>query len=79
MTNREKLMAELAGLDNAAFYMALAENDAVTAMENRQCEDCAATLGPCPCPDGEAPCRLPTEEWMDWECRQDRILREGRD
>lgn len=78
MTNREKLLEELAALDNAAFYIALTDHRCCVAMENAQCTDCVGRFGPCPCPDADGPCRVSTEEWMDWPCRRERLLPEAR-
>lgn len=75
MTNRAKIMEELAAMDNEGFFDAMSDNRVTTAMENHQCEDCKARWGDCPAvDDGLGPCRVSTEDWMDWECVHQRLL-----
>lgn len=76
MTNREKLMNELGGMSNRDFYLAFADCRTNVAMEKWQCKDCRAINGECPCPDGEGPCLLETEDWLDLECRHERLITE---
>ena len=73
MTNRERLMADLSALDNAALYHALTDNRAISRLEINQCDDCKAKHdGACPWPDDDA-CNLDTETYMDWPCTRPRI------
>ena len=74
LTNREALMEELAALDNETFFRMMAGNRVIAIMERHQCEDCRARFGECPSRDDVTPCRVSTEDWMDWECRCERLI-----
>lgn len=76
MTNRDALMEELDALDNGAFYKMMCENRVAVIMESYQCEDCKQRFGECPCPNGETPCRVTTEDWMDWKCSREKLISE---
>ena len=81
MTNREKLMEELNGLDGGALYAALAKNRVIMAMEFAMCVDCkAANGGECPTAHGDdIPCPFNIAEWLSMPARHVSILRRERE
>ena len=80
MTNRDKIMEELADLSAADFYSAMADNDTTVAIENWTCEDCKALYGDGKCvnPEDNGPCRISTEDWLGMDCMHDRLLADRR-
>lgn len=74
MTNRDRIMEELASMTNGEFYAAFADNSTTMAMEDQQCADCEATHGGCPCPGDAKKCVWTTEEWLGMECLAEKIL-----
>ena len=75
MTNREKLMEELAALDNDAFvFVVLSRNASVPEdIQAFVCLDCKAEYGG-HCPDPDGPCALSMEDWLDRPCIPGRRL-----
>ncbi len=67
MTNRDRIMAELAMMDNQAFYKALA-GEADPALTDRLCHRCEQKHGG-KCPLGEDDCLLWDGSWLEhkWE------------
>ena len=77
MTNRERIMAELATLDNGTFYGVMNDNNVCVSMECRQCLDCkAAHEGICKAIGDDDSCSVSTEDWMDMEWQGQPILAE---
>ena len=75
MTNREKLMEELAGLSGYEFFRAMADNHTTMAIDRGMCADCEELFAYCPLLDREdQPCRLTVEAWLDMPCRRERML-----
>ena len=65
LTNREKLMEELAGLSNEALYLAFADNRLTRAIDDAMCDDCKAEHGRCYSTGDDTPCPITLDEWMD--------------
>ena len=76
MTVRERLLKDLAELDNEGLYMAL-ECEAAQCFEVCQCEACEKRFGTCCSTDdqGAQPCRLEAAYYMDMETDRPHILR----
>lgn len=81
MTNREKLLGELAAMSDAELARKLAEI-IFSHLTVVMCDDCklwtheAGRLCPCEGPDGEdddARC-LKVEDWLGMECRRKAVL-----
>lgn len=85
MTNREKLAAELHTLDDRRLGDLLEHINITTDQyypTDVMCGDCKARSGGrCPYDpgDGDIPddCECPTmTDWLGWECRREKIIRE---
>ena len=79
MTNREKLMEELAALDNASFdHVVLSRmSDLPEALQGYTCQDCRAEHGgECPGSGDGSPCALSLVDWFDRPCTHDRLITE---
>lgn len=79
MTNRDVIMKELAGLDNAAFEHVLfsRQSDAPEMVEFAKCDDCKTQHGgECTASDDEDPCALNMSDWLSQPCTHDRLLSE---
>ena len=73
MTNRDKLMAELGALSDAALYMEFADNHLTRAIDDAMCADCKARHGRCVVTSDEE-CPVTFEDWMEAEAREAAIL-----
>lgn len=72
MTNRDRIMAELAMMDNQAFYKALA-GKADPALTDRLCHRCEQKHGG-KCPLDEADCLLWDGSWLEHEWEGEALL-----
>ena len=75
MTNREKLLSELAGMTNDQLEMVLfgVDNYSLQAhVDEMHCKDCRERFGRCPAPDDE-PCATSTADWFSWECTRETL------
>ena len=72
MTNRDRIMAELATMDNQTFYKALA-GDADPSLTDRLCRRCEAKYGG-ECPLGEEDCLLWDGNWLEREWEGEALL-----
>lgn len=78
MTNRDKLMAELGALSDAALYMEFADNHLTRAIDDAMCADCKAGHGGrCVAHGDDDPCPVTFEDWMEAEAREAAILPEA--
>ena len=74
MTNRDKLMAELGALSDAALYMEFADNHLTRAIDDAMCADCKARRGRCVATSDEEHCPVTIEDWMGLEAREAAIM-----
>ena len=65
MTNRDRIMAELAAMDNQVFYKVL-DGSADPALTDRLCHRCEQKHGGT-CPLGDEDCLLWDGSWLDEE------------
>lgn len=72
MTNRERLMEEIRGLDNMTLYQAL-ESATAQCLDGAMCRDCKRQHGG-ECPSTEDECKMYVEDWMDHEWTGEPIL-----
>ena len=72
MTNREKILSEMEALDGDDLFKALGPADLANKLGTNMCDDCARKRGYRCQGDAE---NCPTwGEWMEWDCRAERIL-----
>ena len=72
MTNRDRIMAELAVMDNQTFYRVL-DGSADPGMTDRLCEQCEGKHGG-KCPLAESDCMLWDGSWLDHEWEGEALL-----
>lgn len=76
MTNRERLMDEIKGLDNMSLYQAL-ESETAQGLDRAMCRDCKRQNGgECPSTEDDE-CKMYVEDWMDHEWTGEPIVRRG--
>ena len=73
MTNREKLMEELAGLPAEVFYGMMADNHLTIIIDDRQCADCSDINGGCKA-HGDEECLITMEAWLGMPCRHAQLI-----
>ena len=74
MTNRERIMADLAALSDEDFWRAFGPADLANRLSDTMCRDCAARR-PDASPEGDDAGACPSMgEWMSWDCRAERML-----
>lgn len=74
LTNRGRLLEELAELSNDALYLAFADNKITRAIDDAMCDDCKAENGRCMSTGDDTPCPFTLDEWMDRPNEGRRIL-----
>ena len=75
MTNREKLMSEMNGLDNRQLMDALGDGSLAYLIDEYACADCKAEHGgECRCAEEDDGCCGNGEKWLDMPCRHERLL-----
>ena len=75
MTNREKILSEMEALDGEDLYKALGKADLGNRLCENKCRDCEAMRGGHCEDDDDADDRCPSwGEWMNYDCRAERIL-----
>ena len=79
ITNREKLVQELAATDDETFtrIIAFATDQAVGHLMCRDCE--AEHGGECPRADDEEPCEIDFIDWFRMPCTREHLLDEIRE
>ena len=73
MTNREKLMEELAGLSADDFYAILADNHLTRCIDDQQCNDCSSINGGCKT-TADDECAITTNAWLEMPCRHESLI-----
>ena len=76
MTNREKLLEDLAALSPEDLYTQLADNHLTRLIDDLTCEDCHAAHGD-QCPDGDNACVMPADAWLEQTCPRERLIGVG--
>lgn len=73
MTNREKLIAELAALSADDFYTVLADNSLTMLIDDKHCDDCVNINGGC-LSKADDECVITTEAWLEMPCRHAQLI-----
>ena len=80
MTNREALLEELAGLDDATLAGLLDGSDLADVLQKAICQDCMADNGGACTASIDAPCRMGMDAgWLAAPCRHERLIQTGGD